>query len=186
MWSQDVLADGKRNTFGVGWVVKNYNGHKTVGHSGGPALSDILRFPDEKLTIVVLTNAQKLHPYLAQGVADLFIPPPPLKEVKGVDDNDPAITQMLKAMLLDAAQEKVDDSLFTVDSQRNFVPAFKNFGLPFFKSLDPLQSLVLIEHKQMEKSILRRYQAVYGKKAIIWNFELSKDGKIISLQPSSE
>ena len=186
MWSEDVLADGRRNTFGVGWVVKNYNGRKTVGHSGGPALSDILRFPVEKLTIVVLTNGQKLYPYLAQGVADLFIPPPPLREVKGVEDNDPAITQMLKTMLLDATQEKVNDSLFTVESQRQFLPAFKTFALPFFKSLDPLQSWVLIEHKKTEKSILRRYRAVYGKKVIIWNFELSTDGKIISMEPSSE
>jgi hypothetical protein len=93
---------------------------------------------------------------------------------------------MLKEVLLDAAQDKVNGALFTSEAQKQFVPAFKSFGLPFFKSLDAMQSFNLIEQKEDEKSITRRYQAVYGKKALIWNFRLSKDGKIMSLEPIPE
>jgi hypothetical protein len=49
-----------------------HHGRKVVGHSGGPALADIVRVVDDRLTIAVLTNQQHLLPYLAMGVADLY------------------------------------------------------------------------------------------------------------------
>lgn len=42
MWGQEKLANGTSNSYGIGWVIKNYNGRKTVGHSGGPALADLV------------------------------------------------------------------------------------------------------------------------------------------------
>jgi CubicO group peptidase (beta-lactamase class C family) len=186
MWNQDRLGNGMLNNFGIGCVIKTHNGRKTVGHSGGPALSDILHFPEEKLTIAVLTNAQRLYPYLAQGVADLFVPPPPVKIVKAIEDKDPRASQTLKRLLLEAAQDKVDGSLFSAEAQKTFVPAFKSFGLPFFKSLDSLQSFQLVQHKEDEQGVSRRYQAVYGNRAIFWNFHLNKEGKITALEPSME
>jgi D-alanyl-D-alanine carboxypeptidase len=186
MWRQDKLANGTPNSYGIGWVIKNYNGRKTVGHSGGPALSDLLRFPDEKLTIAVLTNGQNLYPYLAQGVADFFIPPLAIKVMKGIEDKDPRTTEVLKKFLTDAAGDQVNESLFSADAQKAFVPAFKTFGLPFFKSLDTLQSFILVDHKEDENGIARRYQAIHGKKSIVWNFRLTKEGKITALEPTSE
>lgn len=75
MWTPAQLGNGALNGFGIGWVVGEFNGRKTVGHSGGPALSDILRMPEERATFIVLTNGQKLYPYLAKGVSELFYPP---------------------------------------------------------------------------------------------------------------
>jgi len=167
-------------------VIKNYNGRRTVGHSGGPALSDLLRFPEEKLTIAVLTNGQRLYPYLAQGVANFFVPPPAVQVMKGIEDNRPQTTKILKNFLADAAQDKVDESLFSADAQNAFVPDFKTFGLPFFKSIDSPQSFTLVEHEEDENGIARGYQAIHGKKSLIWNFRLTKDGQITSLEPSSE
>src|SRR5262249_59251789 len=133
------------------------------------ALADLVRFPEEKLTIAVLTNGQKLYPYLAHGVADLFIPLSAVKRMKGIEDNDPRTTQMLKQFLADAAQDKVNESLFSAEAQKTFVPAFKTFGLPFFKSIDALQSFTLLEHQEDENGISRRYQAIHGKKSVLWS-----------------
>jgi hypothetical protein len=52
--------------------VEEHAGRKVAGHSGGPALADIVRFVGEELTIAVLTNQQNLRPYLAMGLADLL------------------------------------------------------------------------------------------------------------------
>lgn len=145
-----------------------------------------MRFPEEKLTIAVLTNGQKLYPYLAHGVADFFIPPPAVKRMKGIQDNDPRTTQRVKEFLADATQDKVNESLFSAEAQKSFVPAFKTFGLPFFKSVDALQSFTLLEHQEDANGILRRYQAIHGKKSVLWSFRLTKEGKIISLEPNSE
>jgi CubicO group peptidase (beta-lactamase class C family) len=186
MWARQKLNDGKENSFGVGWVIKTYHGKKTVGHSGGPALADILRFPDEKLTIIVLTNQQRLFPRLAEGVADLFIPAPPIREVRGIADTDEKLTLILREVLLDAAQGIVNADLFNSEAQTSLVPAFRDFGPVFFISLDPLQSFVLVEQSAEGERRIRRYRALFGKKPIIWTFVLSKDGKIISMEPTSE
>jgi CubicO group peptidase (beta-lactamase class C family) len=72
MWTSARLNDGETGPFGVGWIVAEHQGRKVVGHSGGPALADVVRFVDDRLTIAVLTNQQHLMPYLAMGVADLY------------------------------------------------------------------------------------------------------------------
>jgi CubicO group peptidase (beta-lactamase class C family) len=72
MWTRQWLTGGAAGPFGIGWIVDEHAGRKVAGHSGGPALADIVRFVGEELTIVVLTNQQNLRPYLAMGVADLL------------------------------------------------------------------------------------------------------------------
>ena len=185
MWSRDKLADGTMNGFGVGWVVEEYNGRRTVGHSGGPALADILRFPDEKLTIIVLANGQRLFPYLAKGIAEIYFPPPVLPEAVAIADNDPELTKIVGKVLADGAADEVDASLFTEEAKKEFVGAFKRFGLPYFAQFGPMTSLKLVEHKETEDGITRRYRADYGKKAAVWTFQFDKQKKIKSLEPKT-
>lgn len=186
MWKQDELGDGSLNGFGIGWVVGSYNGHKTVGHSGGPALGDILRFPSEKLSIVVLSNEQRLYPYLAKGIADFYFPPTPVKEIAGIADNDDEITEMVKGFLADGMRDKLDSTLFTAESQKNFVPNYFTFGLPFFGALENLDSIVLLKNKEDQNKIIRQYRTIHGKKAVIWTFVFDQDKKIISLDSRFE
>ncbi len=68
-----LKTEGKGD-FGVGFVSEMYQGHKTSGHSGGPALADFVRFDDQKLTFVVLTNQRGFYPYLAKKLATYYIP----------------------------------------------------------------------------------------------------------------
>lgn len=73
MWSAAKLRDGKDSPFGVGWIVADYNGEKATGHSGGPALADIVRLPNRKITVIVLTNQLELRPFLTMKVLDLYM-----------------------------------------------------------------------------------------------------------------
>ena len=47
--------------YGLGWGMRDYRGHKLIGHSGGVAgfVSRVQLVPDEHLGIVVLTNAEE-------------------------------------------------------------------------------------------------------------------------------
>lgn len=67
------LKDGKAGEFGLGLVNRNYQGHHIVEHSGGPALADFVRFEEEKLTFIVLTNNRGLYPYLSKALATFYI-----------------------------------------------------------------------------------------------------------------
>jgi len=65
--------DGKDADFSkVGWVV----GKEDVlyaGHSGGPGLADILRFPKEGYTFIVLSNDGELLPTFSRAIAAFYI-----------------------------------------------------------------------------------------------------------------
>lgn len=73
MWTPATLRDGKKSPFGVGWIVDQHNGEKATGHSGGPALADIVRLPNRKITVIVLTNQISLRPFLTMKVLDYYL-----------------------------------------------------------------------------------------------------------------
>ena len=52
------LNDGSTAPYGLGWHVEQFNGHRYVWHGGGlPGFSAYFaRFPDDRLTIVALSN----------------------------------------------------------------------------------------------------------------------------------
>src|SRR4051812_23464525 len=65
----------------LGWNHENFNGHDGYGHTGGPGLGDILRFPEKKLTIIVFTNYADMYPYLAASIAKFYFPDIELKGI---------------------------------------------------------------------------------------------------------
>ena len=60
LWTVYPLNDGKPNpaNYGFGWMISAVNGHRLIEHGGGwqGFTCDIARFPDDRLTVVVLTN----------------------------------------------------------------------------------------------------------------------------------
>ncbi|QMU31120.1 serine hydrolase domain-containing protein [Adhaeribacter radiodurans] len=68
-----LVKNEKRSFSILGWTREENAGHLMVGHSGGPGLGDVLRFPDQKLTIIVLSNYADMLPYLAEAIARLYV-----------------------------------------------------------------------------------------------------------------
>jgi D-alanyl-D-alanine carboxypeptidase len=91
-WTPMKLNDGSNSVYGLGWGVGAVNGHRTVGHSGAHATgftSAIIRFRDDNLSIIVLTNSRSADPSaIAKHIAGLCnpalkpAPPPKDKEQK--------------------------------------------------------------------------------------------------------
>ena len=185
MWQRPQLSDGSQGEFALGWTAHTYRGRKTVGHSGGPALSDMIRFIDVKLTIIVLTNQQKLFPGLAEGVADIILPGP-VSDRKSIPDDDPVLTASLRSVIEGMADGRFNDELFTPEARKQFVPALREFGPQLISIYDPLKSFTLVEHKREANRTIRKYLAMYGKKPVLWTFVLGDDRRIISMQPVSE
>jgi len=70
------LPDGSTVSYGFGWFLDPYQGHKRMSHDGGTMgfRTTIQRFPDDKLTIIVLANRTDIDPEeLALKVADLYL-----------------------------------------------------------------------------------------------------------------
>jgi CubicO group peptidase (beta-lactamase class C family) len=70
------LPDGPAVSYGFGWFVDPYQGHKRMSHDSSTIgfRTTIQRFPDDKLTIIVLANRADVNPEeLALKVADLYL-----------------------------------------------------------------------------------------------------------------
>jgi len=75
-WTPAKLSDGKTKDYGFGWVLDPLDGHKNIGHGGATSgfSSTIQRFPDDRLSILILTNADETGSAtkLAKEVAQLY------------------------------------------------------------------------------------------------------------------
>ena len=77
MWAPTTLTDGTKTGYGFGWAVGDYEGHPSVGHSGGiPGfMTHAERFPADDLAVIVLANVAPADPALiARGVAGHYVP----------------------------------------------------------------------------------------------------------------
>jgi D-alanyl-D-alanine carboxypeptidase len=75
MWTPAKLNDGKETAYGFGWRIGEFQGRKNIGHSGSTSgfSASLQRFPEEKLTVIVLCNSDEpnIATTLARGVAAL-------------------------------------------------------------------------------------------------------------------
>jgi CubicO group peptidase (beta-lactamase class C family) len=78
MWTPALLTDGRPNkaSYGFGWFVESQDGHRVVEHEGRwqGFESQISRYLDDGLTVVVLVNSGTCDPHLiADEVAAIYL-----------------------------------------------------------------------------------------------------------------
>jgi CubicO group peptidase (beta-lactamase class C family) len=179
METPETLLDGSHSQYGIGWVVGTYRGHRWVGHSGGPAFSDVMYFPDDHLGIVVLTNQQKLHPVLAPLIADQFLATPPAYSESGLSDSNPALTLRIRKLLEGAAAGHVDPSLFAPAIREDYASDFSDVGPSWFGLFDPLRRIVLVsDSTSADGTRTRRYRVFFGDHAQGFTINYDAEGKI--------
>ena len=85
MWKPVRLNNGSIVAYGLGWRLEDYAGHKQIGHSGSTSgfSASLQRFPDDRLTVILLCNLGKqgIATKLGRGVADHYFEKP--KETAG-------------------------------------------------------------------------------------------------------
>ena len=76
MWTPVRLTGGSSFGYGFGWQLDSLDGHWQVHHGGSlPGFrAELARFPNDSLTVVVLTNADGANPgRIAQGLARIYL-----------------------------------------------------------------------------------------------------------------
>jgi D-alanyl-D-alanine carboxypeptidase len=80
MWTPVKLNSGRSYPYGFGWEINKKLGHRMITHTGITG-TEYTRFPDDKLTVIVLTNlgvhvgAKGVNAWgLTTGVAGRYIP----------------------------------------------------------------------------------------------------------------
>ncbi|HZQ24406.1 MAG TPA: serine hydrolase domain-containing protein [Terriglobales bacterium] len=78
MWTVAPLSGGRPNSghYGFGWFIENKDGHKLIHHDGAwqGFKSNISRYVDDKLTVVVLANLAEAEPApIAEHIAHGYL-----------------------------------------------------------------------------------------------------------------
>ena len=78
MWTPVKLSNGQANSdhYGFAWVIEHKTGHLVIDHSGSwqGFKSNIARYVDDKLTVVVLANLAEAQPgHISEHVAGLYL-----------------------------------------------------------------------------------------------------------------
>lgn len=77
-WTPPTLANGQKTEYGFGWFVDRDHGSLRLRHHGESRgfTNGIVRFPDSRITVVVLTNRTGGSPWdIAQKIAELYLDP---------------------------------------------------------------------------------------------------------------
>jgi CubicO group peptidase (beta-lactamase class C family) len=79
MWTPGTQGGGKQLHYGLGWSIESFKGHSNIGHGGSTSgfSASLQRFPDQKLTVIVLTNTgEEIATPLAMRIAGFYLPEP--------------------------------------------------------------------------------------------------------------
>jgi CubicO group peptidase (beta-lactamase class C family) len=187
MWQAPTLSDGTKGSYGIGWVVGTYRRRRCVGHSGGPALCDLVYFPDERLGIVVVTNQKKLYPQLAHLIANLYIPPPESYRSQGIPDDSPRLTSLARELIVQIANGNVDVSLLSAARRGEMATGFNEVGPVWLGMLDPIASFSLLESSQTsDGKRTRRHRILFGQHAQTFTFLFDKEDKISEVSATGD
>jgi D-alanyl-D-alanine carboxypeptidase len=193
MWTPAKLNDGTTIPYGFGWALGEQHGHRFVDHTGGTG-TEITRYIDDKLTVIVLTNLGSLTSEtsevnswgLTKKVAQFYIPGLVYSSIK---DTDPTITTTVTYFVKNMG----NPTMWKNDFERFFSPELWNTLktnesqlIADAKSFGDFISIDLVEKKSIDDSELFRYRATYQNVTILWTVTFNKDLKIIDIQGDDE
>lgn len=182
MWSPVKLNDGTTYPYGFGWFVDVVQHHRRIHHDGAlPGFkSDIERYPDDKLTVIVLANSGTANAEkIATHVAGLYVPAviPPLEPA--IADTSPQITAHVKAMIDGFITGKLDMSLFAPNTAARIDDEMKARWREILVTPGKLQAISLVERKTAGKNQQSRYRVDYRFDSFFLICNVDPSGKIV-------
>ena len=199
MWTPVRLNSGATYPYGFGWFVDERRGHRWISHTGITG-TELSRFPDDGLTVVVLTNlGATLEPNsrvnawgLTYGVAGRYIKGLLVGRDKPRADPDPARTAALRGIL--EAYARGDDPLDVLPLTRTyFTPLGRTITAERLKTARELAFVTCDEMgarpSQRHGDLVARvchYRLVNADETRYYSFWLRADGVVIDFWSSSE
>ncbi len=180
------LNDGKPNPnqYGFGWWIRQQNNHKVIEHGGiwQGFTSHISRYPDDSLTVVVLTNLDAADPDLmAHVIAGLVDPPLSPAKLAGIPDTQPEIAATLTKVLDHIAAGQDVRPFFSTTFASSLTPEAIIGAKQTLASLWPGGSLALVKRLTPPGTttpLISLFRLTKGESALMILVFVDPDGKI--------
>ena len=194
IWTVYPLNDGKPNPAGYGfaWMIGEQKGHKRIDHGGAwqGFTCHIARYPDDNLTVVVLTNLADDNPRLiAEVTAGLTDPVLLPAKLVPIPDTQPEITASL-AKLLDrlAAGGDIRPQV-TAELAERMTPDTSKWLRHRLSTLWPGGALTLVKLMPPDSPGGRStsvYRLSKGDDAVLIFFEIAPNEKVAFLRTAPD
>ena len=194
MWSPAVLRNGDLvqfraltesfNSYGFGWILGSFRGHRTINHAGYAGAA-ILRLPDDRVSIVVLTNLTRdsgSNPQgLALGIAGYYVPGVSWLALRLIPDPTPGLSDELMQEL-----KLLSDGRPTLD---RYTPTFRSLveaqAVEFqaeVRRLGTLESLTLLQTNNEAGTRLLLYRGNYSTGHLFLRIRITDQNLIDRIQ----
>lgn len=174
------LTSGRPYPYGMGWSLDTVGGQPTQGHGGAwqGFKTELTRYMGDDMTVIVLANAAQANPgRFVDSIAAIYNPALVRPKPGPIADNNPAISERLKALLADAAAGKLDPAQFAYvragffpNAARTFEGALRGLGAP--------TKVTLMTREQIGDDIVSTYVVSYGSTDFEVGLALAPDGKV--------
>jgi D-alanyl-D-alanine carboxypeptidase len=192
VWTAAKLNDGRRKGYGFGWFTDTIHERRVVFHGGAwqGFKSFIMRFPDDKLTIIFLANSRDTREFkLARSLAAIFYPAfmlPALSFGQTIDDEDTEIS-LVRRVLFQLAQGTIPDQ-FLPELRAQITPGRVKQIAVTLNSLSLPVAIVhtaeLIERRDENGRRIFRYLLTDIGKTLSCTVTLTKEDKIAGFELS--
>jgi len=189
VWEPVKLTSGVRKGYGFGWFTELMHNRQVVFHGGAwqGFKSCILRFPNDRLTFIVMANSWDAREFkLARGLAGFYFPEFALPSKPAVADKEPKVTALARRFLLQLAGNSFDKDLATAQLASELTPA-RVKELAF--TLNSLTLPIAIVHSEelvdrRDENDLRVYRYLFNDipKTLSMTIKFTKDDKIAAFE----
>jgi CubicO group peptidase (beta-lactamase class C family) len=191
MWTVYPLNDGKPNPAGYGfaWMMGDQNGHRRIEHGGAwqGFTCRIARYPDDSLTVVVLTNLDAGHAdpgliaHVVAGLADAPLMP---AKLTSVPDDKPEIAVALGKILDKLVAGEDIRTQATAELLPYLTPEAGASVKKRLEVLWPGGTLTLVRRTALPGAaglFNSTFRLTKGSNSMLVNFGLNAEGKISGL-----
>jgi len=184
IWEPVKLNSGARKGYGFGWFTDTFHNRRVLFHGGAwqGFKSCIIRFPDDKLTIIVLANSWNAREFkLARGLAALYYPEFMVLPISSIEDTDTNVSVMVHQFLIRLLDGSIDKELV--------IPSVTGISAGHVKELTSLLNsltlpVAIIHSEELvdrhDENGLRVYGYVFNDiaKTLSLTVKLNAEGKI--------
>ncbi len=189
MWESSRLSNGSAaytpyGAYGLGWFVDRFNGHRSVGH-GGSTGTAYLRFPEDKISVIVLTNLEQISggdaPGIALEIARTLIPALNWQNLQPKEPTQVALASTLRSAMETMAEGKFGEGTYNSYFGKSLKPTLpqQKQGLSALGKLNKLEELEVLD---WGKGHLGRYRLNYNVAPLYATAWFDPEGRIAFLE----